>query len=194
MTTAQDLYAQAADAANVIEGKQWRLGEIGIEVKRLADYGKADFATFAKHARRSKSSCYGYANCVQFYQNAGFSNWSHFCRQYPNVPFTIAQAAAEKFADDTAALSWLEDANEREFSVDQARASLKGIFNPGADKKVGEFEAWLTPSEGAYALPIIVVRGDDATTALSAIVKQFEYAKQPLRIVVYAPAVEAEAA
>ena len=191
---ANALYAQAADAAGAIEDRQWKLGEIGIRVKALAEYGEADFATFAKHARRSKSTLYSYTKTVDFYQKAGFSNYRTFAAQYPNIPFTVAQAAAEKFADSTAALSWLEDANAREFTVDQARASLKGIFNPDAPVKVAEFEAHLIPTGGRYTLPMMVARGIGAADALALLVKQFEYAAKPLRIVVYAPAAETEAA
>jgi hypothetical protein len=190
LTTAQ-LYAAAEENSRDIEGRQWKQGALGIEVKRRAEHGNADFAQFVASARRSKSTLYAYANTVAFYQAAGFSNWSDFSARYPRIPFTVAAAAADKFKDDTAALSWLEDANERAFTVDQARASLSGIFNSDAPRKVAEFEAWLMPNGGDFSAPVLLGTSDDYRSAVELLCKQFNASDVPLRVIVYAPATEA---
>jgi len=142
-----ELLDHAAQIANETDGRQWALGAIGIEAKERATRGAFDVARCATAAGRAIKTLYLYAQAVAIYNEAGMSTWVDFRARFPICGFTAARDVALRFKDATAAVSFLEERAARQdidecarWRVENVRASLAGVFNPDAPRKVLEIE------------------------------------------------------
>lgn len=138
-----DLIARAAQIAAETDGRQWAQGEVCLEVQRRAAYGHFDVGRYAAAAGRARKTVYAYAQTVSIFRESGLSSWGDFSARFPGCGFTVARDTALRLRDSVAAVSFLEERAERpdipdgdRWRVESVRASLAGIFNPNAARKL----------------------------------------------------------